>query len=224
MAKIKAGKYVVGKHEASMWLGDNAHLGNISLGATQLIKATSGTMQSTVGAAGTTFSSTAEVAGKITATAGVHSKNITVSSATADIDISSTAADLKLITTGTFANDIILPQATAANAGMKIEILLAAACATGTVQRIGFLESGDTVMNGVISLQSTSALGDNVVLGNAKVINLDADDVNTAGGAEGSVYRFYYYAANAVFAEVRGQVTTGTPALSGDAQSATGIS
>ena len=41
MGKIKAGKYVIGKHEAAKWLGDDAG-GNISLGANQLIKASTG--------------------------------------------------------------------------------------------------------------------------------------------------------------------------------------
>ncbi len=59
MTKIKAGKYVVGKHESTMWLGDDAHRGNVSLGATQLIKATSGKFSSTVAVTGiTTLNST----------------------------------------------------------------------------------------------------------------------------------------------------------------------
>ena len=41
MGKIKAGKYVIGKHEADNWLGDDTG-GNISLGSNQLIKASTG--------------------------------------------------------------------------------------------------------------------------------------------------------------------------------------
>jgi len=43
MGKIKVnGKWVVGKHEATKWLGDDASLGNVSFDATQLITATTG--------------------------------------------------------------------------------------------------------------------------------------------------------------------------------------
>lgn len=52
MARVKAGKYVVGKHEQGIWLGDNATNGNISLNANQLIKATNATFESTVASTG----------------------------------------------------------------------------------------------------------------------------------------------------------------------------
>ena len=140
------------------------------------------------------------------------------------LDVSSVAVDHKVFTTGTFAADIILPLATAANVGMCIEVFCTVATAASGTIRIGFLESGSTVMNGIITLESTGALMDAAALASAKIVLLDADNVNLAGGAEGSIYRFYYQALNAVFAQVNGQVTTGTPAIGGGAQSTTGIS
>ena len=61
-------------------------------------------------------------------------------------------------------------------------------------------------------------------LASAKVVLLDADNVNLAGGAEGSVYRFYYQAANKIFVEARGITTAATPALDGNASTTTGWS
>lgn len=165
------------------------------------------------------------VTGALTATLGIRNASVTVSSATStDIDISDKAEDHKLFLTGTFAADVILPQATANNVGMCIEIFCTVATATSGTIRIGFLNSGSTVMNGIIHLSSTGALMDSIPLDDAKVVLLDADNVQLAGGAEGSIYRFYYQAANAVFAECRGCVTAGTPALAAGAQSTTGIS
>ena len=156
---------------------------------------------------------------------GILNSSITVSNATsADIDISTVTGDHKLFTTGTFAADIILPQATAANAGMCIQVMLTAATATSGTIRIGFLNSGSTVMEGIIVLSSTGALMDSIPLAAAKVVLLDADNVQLAGGAEGSMYSFYYQAANKVFAYCNGAITGGTPALAGGAQSTTGIS
>ena len=47
-----AGKYVVGKHEATKWLGDDAYNENVALASNQLIKATTGNFNSTVATTG----------------------------------------------------------------------------------------------------------------------------------------------------------------------------
>lgn len=163
--------------------------------------------------------------GKITANGGILNKDITVSSNTStNVDVSSVAGDHKVFLTGTFAADVILPQATAANVGMTIQVFCTVATATSGTIRIGFLDTGSTVMNGAIHLSSTGALMDSIALADAKVVLLDADNVTLAGGAEGSHYIFHYQAANAVHAICNGFVTTGTPALGAGAQSTTGIS
>ena len=69
MAKIKAGKYVVGKHEATKWLGDDAHRENVSLGATQLIQAGTGVFNSTVATTGV-ITATGGIVGATTSTHG----------------------------------------------------------------------------------------------------------------------------------------------------------
>ena len=61
--------------------------------------------------------------------AGIINNSVTVSNATsADVDLSSITSDHKLYLTGAFAADVILPQATAANAGMRIDVF----CTTAT--------------------------------------------------------------------------------------------
>ena len=166
--------------------------------------------------------------GKLTATNGILNSSVTVSSATsADVDLSSVSADHKLYLTGTFAADVILPQATAANAGMRIDVFCTAATAASGTIRIGFLNSGSTVMTGGITLVSTGAkvdsIGIHAAVNNTKVLLLDSDNAALCGGLEGSRYSFFYQAANAVFVEAIGHTSAATPALS-SATSATGIS
>ena len=99
-----------------------------------------------------------DVTGKISVSAGVLNKSVTVSNATsADVDLSSVSADHKLYLTGAFAADVILPQATAANAGMRIDVFCTTATASSGTIRIGFLNSGSTVMTGGVTLVSTGA-------------------------------------------------------------------
>ena len=52
MGKIRAGKHVIGKHEQTRWLGDDASRGAVALGANQLIKAGDGFFESTVASTG----------------------------------------------------------------------------------------------------------------------------------------------------------------------------
>ena len=169
-----------------------------------------------------------DVTGKISASDGVLNKSVTVSNATsADVDISSVSADHKVYLTGAFAADVILPQATAANAGMRIDVFCTVATAASGTIRIGFLNSGSTVMTGGVTLVSTGAkvdsIGIHAAVNNSKVLLLDSDNAALCGGLEGSRYSFFYQEANKVFVEAIGHTSAATPALS-SATSATGIS
>ena len=160
--------------------------------------------------------------------AGLINNSVTVSNATsADVDLSSITSDHKLYLTGAFAADVILPQATAANAGMRIDVFCTTATAASGTIRIGFLNSGSTVMTGGVTLVSTGAkvdaIGIHAAVNNTKVLLLDSDNAALCGGLEGSRYSFFYQAANAVFVEAIGHTSAATPALS-SATSATGIS
>ena len=166
--------------------------------------------------------------GVVTAAAGVLNSDVTVSSATGAIDLTSVAADHKVYLTGTGAGQIKLPQATASNVGMCIEIYWTVAGATNGNQKLGFINSGSTVITGVILLASTGAKVDAAsihgLVNNTKNLEFDADAADHCGGAEGTVVRVYYQAANKVFAEVRGITSAATPALDTNAASATGWS
>ena len=157
-----------------------------------------------------------------------NNTDITVSNATsADVDLTSVTSSHKLFLTGTFAADVILPQATAANAGMRIDIICKAATAASGTFRIGFTNAGSTVMTGGITLVSTGAkvdsIGIHAAVNNSKVLLLDSDNAALCGGLEGSRYSFFYQEANKVFVEAIGHTSAATPALS-SATSATGIS
>ena len=161
-------------------------------------------------------------------TAGIINSSVTVSNATsADIDLTSIASDHKLYLTGAFAADVILPQATAANVGMRIDVFCTTATAASGTIRIGFTNAGSTVMTGGITLVSTGAkmdsIGIHTAVNNSKVLLLDSDNAALCGGLEGSRYSFFYQVANAVFVEAIGHTSAATPALS-SATSATGIS
>ena len=168
----------------------------------------------------------ASFSGLITATGGIRNGGVTVSNATsAQIDLTTVTGDHKLITTGTLANDIKLPNATAANAGMVIEVLMAADVATNGNAKIQVANGGGTNFSGGITLFSTTAdKADSIAIGaSIQSIELDSDANDHAGGAEGSVYRFYYMSANNIFVDAKG-ITTGTaPGLDGNATSATGF-
>ena len=155
-----------------------------------------------------------------------NNTDITVSSATSTaIDLTSVVSSHKLITTGTLAADIKLPQATAANAGITITVMFSVACATDGSVSIGFSNAGSTVMAGVVHLHSGGALADSLVIpASSKVLEFDADAVDHCGGAEGTVATFTYYGANLVFATVHGHIASGTPALDTNIASGTGWS
>ena len=126
---------------------------------------------------------------------------------------------------GTNSANIKLPLATINNTGMIIRILCTRDVATDGTCHIGFADSGSTVMQGNVTLVSTTANKiDTAPLSAAKRIELDADDNAHAGGAEGSVYEFFYLGANFVFCNARGVTTGSAPTLDGSEQSTTGIS
>lgn len=155
-------------------------------------------------------------------------KNLLVRSATTAHDLSATDRDLTVMYTGTQAGAITLPQATVHNVGMKIKLMFAASVST-TAFKIGMLNSGSTVLVGNLTVGALdAAAGDEnisfAITGSAKVLEVDANDVNHAGGAAGSTYEFTYYGANTVFVEGHGLITTGTPAPSAAASLTAGIS
>ena len=128
----------------------------------------------------------ASFSGLITATGGIRNGGITVSNATsAQIDLTTVTGDHKLITTGTLANDIKLPNATAANAGMVIEVLMAADVANSGNAKIQVENGGGTNFSGGIRLFSTTAdKADSIAIGaSIQSIELDSDANDHAGGA-----------------------------------------
>ena len=201
----RIGKYKVSDRESELSLADGGDiLGTLSV------------------AGASTFT------GVVTAAAGVLNSDVTVSSATGAIDLTSVAADHKVYLTGTGAGQIKLPQATAGNAGMTIELVWTVDGATNGNQKVGFSNAGSTVITGIVILNSTGAKTDvasiHATTNNTKNLEFDADAADHCGGTEGTYAKFYYQAANKVFAEVRGVTSAGTPALDNNMGSATGWS
>ena len=114
------------------------------------------------------------------------------------------------------------------NDGMTIELVWTVDGATIGNQKVGFSNAGSTVITGIVILNSTGAKTDvasiHATTNNTKNLEFDADAADHCGGAEGTVVRVYYQAANKVFAEVRGITSAATPALDTNAASATGWS
>ena len=206
----KIGKYRIGKYEEQKYVDQ---LTDVSLDATQPVDAN--VLNST---------------GVISASAGILNSSLSDASATSNLDISDVSTDHKLFVTGKVTGSIKLPQATANNVGMKIDVLIAGGSVTGS---IGFANGGSTVLNsGVVSLYSTNAKMDAEVLTTSVGKQLflapspgQGDAVKKAGGAEGSVYKFVYQAANTVHLEAVGLLDdSGTPALvGGELTSSTGL-
>ena len=167
---------------------------------------------------------------KITATTGVLNQNSSVDSSTGVIDLTSIVADHRLILTGTHANQIKLPQATAANAGMLIEVLFAADGAGTGAQKIGVEQGESTVIKGVVSVNSTTADNSMTIpihgtTSNTQNVVFHAGAQDHSGGNEGTIARFYYAGADLIFADVRGITAGNNPALAdGTTVSATGWS
>tara|TARA_Y100000004_G_scaffold62249_4_gene69723 strand:- start:2159 stop:2857 length:699 start_codon:yes stop_codon:yes gene_type:complete len=171
------------------------------------------------------LSSTLAVTGISTFTAGSINSNVITQSGTAAEDLTSVAADTVWIASTTQAGDITLPQATAANAGMKIKIV-AGADWSGTQFKLGFANGGSTVMFGTLTVlthDANSAAVGFKVTDNAKALVIDSADINLAGGAKGSVYNFTYISANLVLVEAVSYITTGTVATNASASVTAGI-
>jgi hypothetical protein len=152
--------------------------------------------------------------------------NVVAQSGTTAEDLSATAKNLVWYSEAAQAGDITLPQATAVNAGMVITIIAGANWATATAFKLGFLESGSTVLIGTLRVSALDAVLTTsfAVTTNAKVLALDADEVTKAGGAKGSTYVFTYLAANLVHVSADAYITTGTVATAAAASITTGIS
>ena len=165
-----------------------------------------------------------KVAGKTTV-AGIHNTNIAEGTGTsAEIDLTSTAKDLVWYANTVQAGEITLPQATAANAGMRITIIVGTASWSTTPFKMGFANGGSTVMCGQLYLSSLN--GNDVegftITAGAKSFQIDADAVATAGGAIGSQYVFTYLEADLVHCMAHGMITTGTAAPDATASTTTG--
>ena len=104
MAKIRVGKYVVGKHEASKWLGDDASTAaGVSLGTNQLIKAINGNFASTVAVTGG-VTATAGITGPATETHGAGAIGTEIAPSTQIMQIGEEIiTEIKLDLTGLFA-------------------------------------------------------------------------------------------------------------------------
>ena len=179
------------------------------------------TLDSTLSVAGATTQT-----GILTATAGIHNKNITEQSGTAAEDLTAVAADLVWYANTAQAANITLPDATAANAGMVITVIVGTTSWSATAFKLGFANSGTCVLVGQLYL---STLDGNdvegfVITANAQSLQIDSDDVTAAGGAIGSKYVFTYLEANLVHCMAYAMATTGTAAPDAGASTTTGTS
>jgi len=142
--------------------------------------------------------------------------NVTLHTATTALDATGISSDHKIVTSGVLAAAITLPQATAANAGMVIEIMITAAVADDATAMFGFADAGSTVFFGSlitsISLGTAAkeATGTSITASSKRVV-LDSNAVATAGGGIGSYYKCVYMEANKVFVTGLG-IVTGTAA------------
>lgn len=150
--------------------------------------------------------------------------NVVVQSGTAAEDLTGVTSDTVWYASTTQAGEITLPQATAANVGMKIT-LIAGANWSSTAFLVGFDNAGSTVLHGylnVMTLDANSAAVGFAVTANAKSLTIDANAVATAGGGKGSTYVFTYIAANVVHVAANAYITTGTVATTAAASTTTG--
>ena len=155
----------------------------------------------------------------------VISPNIIAQSGVAAEDLSHIDEDTIWYSAAAQEGAITLPQATSGNAGMVIKVIAAATWNT-TAFKLGFLNTGSTVMVGtinVMTLNANSAAVGFAVTANTKALVIDADAVATAGGAQGSTYTFTYLAENLVHVEATAYITTGTVATTADATVTAGI-
>ena len=151
---------------------------------------------------------------------------LTEQSGTAAEDLTGTYNDLVWYSNAAQAGEITLPQATAANAGMVIKIIVGTTAWSTTAFKMGFADAGDTVMCGQIYLASADASASDtttfVITAGAKSLEIDSADVTLAGGDHGSMYTFTYLEANLVHCMANGFITTGDAAPVAAASTTTG--
>jgi len=146
---------------------------------------------------------------------GVINTNITKSAATsADIDLTAVSSDHKLYTTAALSAAVKLPQATAHNIGMVIEVFIGATTEDGDSTAKLSVKQGDPtvfiggyttcIIGGGASAKESTSIG---ITTNAQSIVLDSNNVLTAGGGIGSYYKFTYLAASVVHVQGHGHVT-----------------
>tara|TARA_R100001594_G_scaffold27767_1_gene52737 strand:- start:9393 stop:10061 length:669 start_codon:yes stop_codon:yes gene_type:complete len=179
--------------------------------------------------AGTVVASKAVVygsSGEVSVT-GLYDNNVVEQSGTGAEDLTSTATNLIWYANTAQATAITLPQATASNAGMVIKIIVGTTDWSTTAFKLGFANSGSTVLTGFIHLMAADGSESSdgfVITAGAKSLEIDANDATAAGGSIGSTYIFTYLEENLVHCEAHGVCTTGTPALDAAASTSTGTS
>ena len=211
------------------WLGNNPNaqitdaevtaLGELSATELDLLDGSS---------AGTVVASKAAIYSSAGVLPGIRN-SITEQSGTAAEDLSSVSKDTIWYANTVQANDIQLPDATAANVGMVITIIVGTTSWSTTAFQIGFADTGSCVLVGQVLLSAldgdaTDATAGFTITADAQSLDIDADDVTKAGGAIGSKYVFTYLEADLVHCMAYGMVTTGTPAPDAGSSTTTGTS
>jgi hypothetical protein len=163
----------------------------------------------------------------LTTEGGVHDKNVTEQSGTGSEDLTATATNLVWYSNAAQASAIMLPQASAANAGMVITIIVGTTNWSATSFKLGYVDAGNTVMCGQVILNAADGAAQEtagfVVTANAKALVIDSDAVANAGGAIGSKYVFTYLEESLVHVMAFGMITAGAPAPTAAASVTTGI-
>ena len=150
---------------------------------------------------------------------GVRNSGVTSSAATSTISLLHVQSDHKLFTTGVLAAKIQLPQSTAANLGMVIEVFIKTTTnangagqisvkqGTGAGAGTVFIGGYTTCrLAGGVNAKESTSIG---ITTNAQSIVLDSNNVLTAGGAAGSHYKFTYVAAGKIFVSGLGLINNG---------------
>ena len=156
----------------------------------------------------------------------LHTEGTTTSDA---IDLTGTGEDLVWYSNVAQAAAITLPDATGANAGMIIKVIVGTTDWSTTAFKLGFADSGTCVLVGQLLLSALDGAAGNETCGftitaDAQSLEIDSNDATAAGGAIGSMYEFTYLEANLVHCMAYGMVTTGTPAPDAAASTTSGTS
>ena len=164
----------------------------------------------------------------ITTSGGLLNSNIVEQSGTGAEDLTAVASNVVWYSNLAQAGAITLPQATAANAGMVIKIIVGTTAWSASAFKLGFANGGSTVMCGQIYLGTSDGTASDtrsfVITAGAKSLEIDSEDVTLAGGDHGSIYTFTYLEANLVHCDARGMITSGDAAPVAAASTTTGTS